>query len=530
MVELIGLVIRSASTPDWFIISSDLASRLNGSPGVRAYRRHVEVHRSQLPLLRGIAEIDAILAQGRQIDEGCRVERDRVTEPLGFRLREHQHAAVDFIAPRRGVLLADEPRVGKTLSAIMSHDPDRGPLLVVAPLIARNVWVDWIKRRFPGEPVSVLQGKKFDPKAYDNRFIVGHYDIIHAWQTGTKLGTVVFDEAHVLSKPLSRRTAAAAFLASRAEKVLCLTGTPMWNKPIGLYNMLCLLSPASWGSIYDFGKRYCGPVETDYGIQFQGHSNGDELKARMSEIMLHRKWRDLTDVPPTVRKAFIAKLSPQKQLEVDIAAEAIRDARSFTNTVGAIARYRRVLSDVKIPIAIDEASKILDGGDPVVVWAWHKETARAITRELGRKVPTFIVTGSTSQPRREEMFAQWRQTRGALVITIPAGQVGIDLSHARHAVFAEIDFTPALIAQAEMRTFAMTRAMEIIYIIADHEVDRRIVTAMQSKIDTSDRIGVPAAEAALDVLKSAFSVDMPEGDLSRLMDDLLAGMAGELSD
>lgn len=534
-------MIRPGSEPDWFVISLDQALRLGAavvedfglpkrlgfplgqcSPGVREVRVNgsirLEAHRSQLPLL-GEAVANAASAPHEQ--------RDAFTNPLGFKLRPHQQVAVDFIEPRRGVLLADEPRVGKSLSAIMSHDPSRGPLLVVCPLIVREVWKTWLGRRFPGEEIGILEGKTFDPSVYNRNVVVGHYDILSRWQSGRRIGTLVLDEAHVLSKSRSQRTTAAAFLAARAEKVICLTGTPLWNKPIGLFQILSILAPAGWGAYHEFGHRYCAPLPTAHGTKYDGASNEDELMLRLSEVMLRRRWVDVQgDLPPTTREVITAELSAAKRLEVDIAAEMLRKASTHAATIGAIARYRQVLGDVKATVAVARARELLALGEPVVVWTWHRNTAKNIRRDLSREFPAFVVSGDMAPERREALFAAWREAAkpAALVITIPAGQVGIDLSHARYAIFAELDFTPALVAQAQMRTFSPLRPMTIIYIVADHEVDRRVLTSMSTKMEVSDRIGVPAADAALEVLQDTFGgvSRLADGDLSRLADDLLA--------
>ena len=112
-----------------------------------------------------------------------------------------------------------------------------------------------------------------------------------------------------------------------------------------------------------------------------------------------------------------------------------------------------------------------------------------------------------------------------LVAGMPVAQAGIDLSHARIAIFAEIDFTPAVLGQAEMRTFSPLRGMDIIFVIANHIVDQRIVRALINKLSAANPLGVGAAVEAIDALRDAVMGPQDEGDLDRLFDDLLASAA-----
>ena len=266
--------------PDWFAIDSETAKPLFFQigestipvPGLKTDPKSLGllVHRSHLPLVNTTEALVAI-APTSHFDWEV---RDRRIAP--YKLRTTQQQALDFIAPRRGVLLGDDMRLGKTLACIMAHDPARGPLVIVGPLSTRAVWLGWLRKVFPDVPVAVLTGKKFDPAKLKFPIIWGHYEIITQWQALFRIGTLVLDEAHALINRKAKRSFATALLASRAEKVIAATGTPIWNMPANLWNVIGMLAPGAWGSYFDFGYRYGLPVQTGYGIEFTGISNGDE--------------------------------------------------------------------------------------------------------------------------------------------------------------------------------------------------------------------------------------------------------------
>lgn len=455
--------------------------------------------------------------------------RNRWTEQRGFKLRTTQHQAIDFIAQRRGTLLADDPRVGKTASSIMTHDPQRGPLIVVAPLSTRAVWLGWLRRIWPeyADQIGVVVGRKFADDVFHKPIVFGHYDVIHAWQAILpRIGTLIFDEAHLLTNPKSRRSNAASILQSRAERVVALTGTPIYRLPDNLWNVLGLVAPGAWGTYWEFCTRYAAPISTAYGTQFTGVSNEVELKERLTEVMLRRRWIDVADdLPPITRSVVVADLTEAERRRLDILAGKLKSER--TNTAGNLAAYREQVATIKQRETVRVAQKIMDGQRPVVIWTWHKSAAKSIADDLaGRGYATFLIHGEVSAAERESRMDAWRACpNGALIATLLVAQVGIDLSHASEAIFAELDYTPAVIGQGEMRTFHPSRPMTITFVVANHIVDQRIVRALIAKLGAADPLGVGAAIDSIDALRDAVLGPRDEGDLDRLLEDMLASAA-----
>lgn len=515
---------------EWFQIDPMTAQVVANLPGIQwdgssgLYR----IHRSHLPLIddpeaRKLLEIKATSSVWEA--------RDARTEPLGFKLRTTQQQAIDFIEPRRGALIGDDPRLGKTLSALMAHDPRRGSFVVVAPLSTRAVWLGWMRRAFPeyADQIGVITGRKFDADVIRKPFVFGHYDVIHRWQSlSARIGTLVFDEAHQLVNREARRAIAAGLLQMNAEKVIPMTGTPIWNLPPDLWAVLGLVAPGAWGSYYDFSNRYGAPVSTAHGVKYTGASNQEELNARLSEVMIRRRWVDVAeDLPPITRSVIVAEVTDAGRNKLDILAAKLRSEK--TNTAGNLAAYRRQVTIFKEKTVFHEASKITSRGEPVVVWTWHKDYADRLHNMMNGqfdKPVSFLIHGDISPAKRDEIMDAWkRHPNAVLIATMPVAQVGIDLSHARVAIFAEIDYTPAILGQAEMRTFSPLRPMDIIFVVANHIVDQRIVRALVHKLSAANPFGVGAAVDAIDALREAIMGPEEVGDMDRLMADFLASAA-----
>lgn len=490
---------------------------LRGVPGVTLDGNQYKIHRTHVPLLSTALPVPRVTLDRLAWDTECAAK--------GFAMRPHQHDTRDFVRSRRGTLLADGLRTGKTLGVIAAHDPSTGPLVVVCPKIVRRVWQTWSGRVFPSAKIVCLSGITYRREDFEDAdVIIMHYDVAYPWMSvglRREIGTLALDEAHLLASRTSKRTQAANMLAGGAHRIVAMTGTPLWNKPAGLWPILNIVSKQGFGAFYDFAVRYCDGQQGTYGFEAKGYSNEFEFQKRLSEIMLRRTWSDISSSLPTVtRNVEIVDITRSESRKIDVAFENVRKADSPRLLISELAHYRKLLGEIKTDKAIEQAKRVLVEGLPVVVWTWHKSVAAAISVGLKTK---FVITGETPEDLREALLDKWYKSNDALVITLGVGQAGIDLSHAQHCVFAEVDFTPAVVAQAEMRTFSPVRPMDVTYCVADHDVDKQLVEALASKCEMAYRLGTPTAEAALDVISAAFSDGMDrKPDMTRLLETALS--------
>ena len=529
--------------PDWFAVDPEIAKRHLDIPGLDADQKTLSsiVHRSFLPLIPEAALL---------LDDACVRSRPTDKNPTvtpGWTLRPYQHEAVAFTRARYGVLIADAMRLGKTAEAVASHDMRDGPIVVVGPLSARMVWEDWFRRAWPGAQMAFLRGRRHQVGFADGAdAIFLNYDILPTWQCidARKIGTLVFDECHLLSNRTSKRSKAAAVLTARARRVIGLSGSPLWNKPAGLWSILYTLNGQAWGSYWDFCRRYCDGHPGEFGFVADGTSNVDEFRARMAEVMIRRTWQDVrADVPQIERAVEVVEITKALEDKIDDAAMALRGSGggSLSTAIGEIARLRRLFGKVKTDTAANCAENYLAEGESVVVWCWHRDVARALQMRLvGDGVTTFVVDGDTpsedtpTRQGRRTLVERFRSTSQlgpcAMVITIGVGQTAIDLSCARHAIYCELDFTPATMAQSEMRTFSPDRPMTVTHVVVDHEIDRMLTEVLQRKCKDAETMGVPAADSALDVVLRCFGGGDSDSkpDMQRLMDAVLADAARAL--
>lgn len=524
------LIVRPYKRPDWFVITREMAQYIGYSPGVQFDERSGAwiAHRNQLPLF------GAAPSQGNHAEKASWVAGSPLFGDGTTQLRPHQESARAFLSARRGSLEADSMRLGKTGACIAAHDPDLGSMVVVAPLATRRVWTSWFARRWPDEPVVVLTGRTYDPDPIrDAKLVFLHYDILPGWTSlgiNRRIGTLVFDEAHLLSNRRSRRTQTATVMAPQAERIIAVTGTPLWNQIAGLFSLVNLVNPGAWGTFSEWTARYADGRPSAYGWVTGKATNVEEFRARMSEVMIRRVWAELeADLVPTHRKLYKVSVDKAHQRELDLISAALASEADGQTLVGQLARYRRLLGNVKAHAAAERAAYVAQT-EPVVVWVWHKRVADRVKAFADEKsIPSWIVTGDTVDDQREGIYDAWEQCQnGVLIMSLGVGQVGIDLSHARHAIFAELDWTPAVVGQAEMRTFSPLRGDTIEYVVADHEIDLKLAGVLADKCEQAKLVGTPAADTAIDVIGQMMRGPVAdEADLNALAAKIVARVRRE---
>jgi len=501
---------------DWWVgYTSDLLPLLKGVPGINIRRDgKMEIHRSHLPLL-GIPQLEyqSSLDSRNKADVLSSVKIEN-----SWKLRGYQHTGRDFILSRRGTLLADIQRSGKTVEIVSSYF-GKGRLLIAAPLAVRPVWFRWIDTVHPGIKSVYVTSRTYDQEQFKGAdAIFCNYDILGDWTsfgaTKNRFELVVLDEAHLLSNSDSKRSKGALGAAMAAERVVAATATPLWNHPAGLYGIFNCINPKGWGTWPEHTIRYsnAGPGEFGWKLGEPSKDAKEEFQDRLTEVMIRRHWKDiLSELPNINRSVEIVDISKKDRIELDRHLNGlISDAKGRVPQIGLDARLRRLLGALKIKTAIGVAKRFLEAKEDVVVWTWHKELAR----EVGNGVfkAGFSVYVGTGDDDLEVALESWRVSLepSALVLTIGVGQVGIDLSRARHCVFAEVDYTPAMISQAEMRTFLERRPMTVTYVLADHELDYRLVKTILKKCADAYDLGTPTTEADLDIFREAFLMDKPD--------------------
>lgn len=451
----------------------------------------------------------------------------------------YQQAGVEYILPRPSVILADSMGLGKTAQALITINM-RHPVeaLIVCPSILKYNWLKEARKWMIGHiTVYIYEGQKIRyykaRMTNHNKDTVLHiinYDILEKFKDrlmNTPFNFFIADESQKIKNPDAQRTKVAIELAKKAKWKIFITGTPIYNKPKDLFVMLNLIDPNMFGDKFQFEQRYCGAYKSSGATKYGAATNVDELNTILrANYMVRRLTKDvMKDLPEKVKDVIVINESDLNVI-VEKEKKAVEDSRveeeKLVNEIdklrelaktnqdyeadykervkklreirfknfGELSRIRKELAIKKIPYVVNFVKEILDNSeDPlskIVLFGHHTEVLEKLFVEL-KKYKPVIITGKISDKERQQsisLFSQKNDTR-VFIGSMGAAGTGVDglQNHCNIAVFAELDWTPSLVDQAESRLqrIGQKDTVWVYHIVADESLDSKIIKMMMEK-------------------------------------------------
>lgn len=414
------------------------------------------------------------------------------------RLRPYQQQGVRFIRRSQdGAILYWDMGTGKTRTALLCMRRFRR-MVIVAPKVTQGVWAEEVQAVYGGHEMLALSGREYEDLPEDEPIIWMNYEIVQgkwSWFQDHPIDVLILDEGHYIQNKRSQRTQAVHALTGCSKKVIVLTGTPIWNRPRSLWSLVTAVEGAEeWGSYYDFVRHYCDGAPTGYGgYRADGLSRRHlrELQGRLEGVIHRVRWQDVSDVPKLDRHRLPVILTQKDQrayqrLERDV--RKILDGYEGTASPSKAVQLRRItqmrlmVGRAKVKPTVDFIATIPDD-EKVVIWAHHHEVMEAIADKLSRERVAMIHGKQTAKKQRAQL-RYFRDRARFIILSLEAGSVGIDLTDARIAIWAELSWTPAILAQSERRTWRSTqqRACQHYYPTAQGTVEDRIFDLLEQKV------------------------------------------------
>ncbi len=424
---------------------------------------------------------------------------------LGGELHPFQRAGVRYALERRRTFIADEQGLGKTVQALATLESDGAfPAVVVCPASMKLTWERESLHWLPERSVTVLDGRAesgWTEEAGEAEIVVLNYDILEAHLARLVERfprAVVFDESHYVKNPGAARTKAALELAERLPDDalrLALTGTPVLNRADELVAQLRVL-----GRLREFGS---GARLTR---RFRSAGSDDRLHWNLrARCYVRRTKKQVLPQLPAKRHDTVPVLLSNEQeyrlAEQDVIAwlqSLPLDLRTIDNKVAAALRaeqlvrlnhLRQLAVSGKLPTALAWIGDFLASGEPLVVFAEHIATQRAV---LGRFPNAVHILGSDSSQARQQAVDAFQAEDGPqlIVCALKAASQGITLTRASNVAFLELDWTPARHDQAEDRLHRIGQesAVTAWYLLAPDTIDETMAELLERKRGLIDAV------------------------------------------
>jgi len=398
-----------------------------------------------------------------------------------------QVTGASFLANRSRCLLGDEMGTGKTVQTLAALPKEFGTL-VVCPASLKFNWRDEAAKWRPDLSPVVLNGRKSFRLPEAGEIVIVNYDILpqDLNEIQKKDFVLVCDEVHLCKNYKAKRSRAVKILSNIAKKTIGLTGTPLMNRPFDLYGVLSSLHLENevFGSWAGFLRAFNG-----YKNEWGGYTFGAVsplVPELLRRVMLRRRREEvLPDLPKksysTITVDSVSR-SLQRQLdeiynEVELLLE-MKELPPFE----MFAEIRAALAESRVEAMLEMVENHEEEEIPLVVFSAHRLPIDTLAKREG----WATITGSTKPEDRQDIVRKFQsgELKG-IGLTISAGGVGLTLTRAWKALFVDLDWTPALNAQAEDRIcrIGQTKPCEIVRMVSDHVLDRHIHALIAEKIE-----------------------------------------------
>lgn len=490
---------KASPGPYWFsndpMTAADLAWFLSRYPmaGDAGDLAHLEAGRTAFVEVQ--AEVGRIMSPDYVVPAYAGLREGQV-------VRIYQSRACEMLARFGGLLVGDEMGQGKTYTGgAACLLPGALPATIVCPPHLRRQWATKLREFTTLEPHIVDGTRPYMLPACDVRIF--SYTQLAGWADmfdilGT--GLVIFDEAHELRGGVGtsytpiQKGIAAKRLADAARMRMALTGTPIFNYGNEIWNIMSYVRPDVLGDEGEFYFEWCS----------SGRSVRDPAALGAFLREQHAMVRNLSDGPkPRVTVQEIGhdqrELERVEHLAAALALKAtsgrFEERGQAVRELDLMMRYQTGVAKAKAVAAYVRI--IVEAGEPVVLFGWHREVYEIWLTELSDLSPVMY-TGSESPKRKEEAKQTFLAGETDVFIMSLRSGAGVDglQARARVAVFGELDWSPAMHAQCVGRLNREGQAswpdpVDAIYLVADDGSDPPMMEVLGLKASEAQAIVDP---------------------------------------
>lgn len=435
---------------------------------------------------------------------------------------EHQRFLLEYSKSHNKFLLADEQGLGKTKQAIdvacSKQDKFKHCLIVCGVNGLKYNWLNEIKVHSDregyilgtrGDKIGSVQDRLDDLNNIAERnefFLITNVETLRNKEVQKKIkslcedntiGMTIIDEIHKCKNSQSEQGKAIHCCCSYYK--IALTGTPLMNECIDLYNILKWLEVENH-NLTQWKNYYC-EMGGFGGYQIVGYRHLEELQEMLDSVMVRRRKIDVLDLPP---KIYINELLEMNNNQAAI-YEEVREAlikdidriRLSHNPLAELIRLRQATastailsSKVNASCKIDRLLEIMEevNGKAVIFSNWTSVTD--IVAEKLKKYKPAVITGETKDVQAELNKFKKNKTCKCIIGTIGALGTGYTLTEADTVIFLDEPWTMADKLQAEDRCHRIGTkdSVTVITLMCKDTIDERIHEIIERKGVVSDTL------------------------------------------
>lgn len=417
-------------------------------------------------------------------------------------LRNYQREGVIWLKTLKklglGGILADDMGLGKTLQTIsyLALEKKEKPSIIVAPKSLIYNWKNEFEKFAPNLSVIVCAGNKKERENIIERL---KNDEILITTYGTlkndidlynrEFSNIIIDEAQSIKNILGKTSNIIKSL--KGETKIALTGTPIENNILELWNIFDFAFPGYLGGHTSFKNRFT--------------NNLKNLREIISPFVLRRTKKEvLKELPEKIEKNILIELDEkQKKLylgyQEKYREEVEKDKSDTMKIFSYITRLRQLcnhpklfLEDYKggsskLEILVELLENAKENGHRVLLFSQFVEMLDIIKNELKGKFTTLYIDGKTSAKDRIDLVERFNNGEGDIfIISLKAGGSGLNLVGADTVIHFDPWWNPSVENQATDRAhrIGQKNSVTVYRLITKGTIEEKInlIKAEKSKI------------------------------------------------
>jgi superfamily II DNA or RNA helicase len=422
---------------------------------------------------------------------------------------------------RFGGILADDMGLGKTVQTIAflqrvkfesNTDVDRASspkFLLVAPTSLLYNWVHECHDFAPNVSTHMHSGAKRYKNAGEFQgidLIITTYGLIRndtSLFASMEFDVVILDESQNIKNHTAKTTQSIGLLQAACR--VALTGTPVENTIRDIWSQMNVLNKGLLGTLKQFETKFAKPIEKE-----NDEKRAEELRKLIKPFLLRRTKAEVAkELPPMTEKVVYCDMSEEqasyyeeikskyRNSILDMVDQTGIDKSKFSILQGLsklrlIANHPLLIDDQyeggsgKHEVLLDKISNALADGHKVLVFSQFVRYLNLLEEDIKkRKLPYYILTGSTSKEKRAVYVADFQKAKEPTVflISLKAGGTGLNLTSADYVFIVDPWWNPAAEAQARDRTHRIGQQRNVFsykYISRD-TIEEKIIELQKRK-------------------------------------------------
>jgi SNF2 family DNA or RNA helicase len=446
------------------------------------------------------------------------IERD-YKWPGMFTPFDHQRDTARFLTLHKRAFCFNEAGTGKTSAAIWAADylMSQGLVrrcLVICPLsIMQAAWQSDLFKTAMHRTSAIAHGsiskrEKVIRGAYD--FVIINFDGVGTVDKAiaeSGFDLVIVDEANAYKNPTTKRWKILSKLLRSDSYLWMMTGTPAAQSPMDAYGLAKMVNPTGIPKTMTAWQERVMQQHSRFVWKPKPNSRQTVFDALQPAIRYEKA--DCLDLPDVMYQTREVPLTQQvqkyyKELKEQMLIQAVGEQITTVNAAAALTKLLQlsggaVYTDEKNVIEFDVSPRlnvlkevIEESSHKLIVFVPFGHTIRLVCEFLTKSgISNEAIQGNVTARRRSEIFNSFQTAADprVLVIQPQAASHGVTLTAADTVVF----WSPVTSVETYLQCIAridrvgQKNKMTVIH-LEGSEVERRMYTMLQSKVDMHERL------------------------------------------